>query len=121
MTGLFDSDVLIDFFQGLDAAAAELDRYSSRLISRISWIEAQVGARSDEERATRASFLNQFHIVELDPAVAQLTITLRQQHRLKLPDAIVWASARRAGALLVTRNTKDFPKGEPSVRFPYKI
>gem|GEM_PF-3624147 len=56
-----------------------------------------------------------------DNAVAQLSITLRQQHRLKLPDAIVWASARHVGALLVTRNTKDFPKGEPSVRFPYKV
>jgi predicted nucleic acid-binding protein len=65
--------------------------------------------------------LNQFRIVELDSPVAQLTITLRQQHRLKLPDAIVWASARHAGALLVTRNTKDFPKGEPSVRFPYGV
>ncbi|MEA3208327.1 MAG: hypothetical protein QOE70_1384, partial [Chthoniobacter sp.] len=58
MTGLFDSDVLIDFFQGVEPAAIELDRYSTRLISRISWIEAQVGARSDEERSLRASFLN---------------------------------------------------------------
>lgn len=121
MTGLFDSDILIDFFHGVEAAAAEIDRYSKRLISRISWIEAQIGARTDDVIAIRTSFLRQFEIVELDAAVAQLTITLRQQHRLKLPDAIVWASAQRAGALLVTRNTKDFPEGEPSVRFPYKI
>jgi len=121
VTGLFDSDVLIDFFQGVEAAAVEMDRYTQRLISRISWIEAQVGALTEEERTIRASFLDQFGIVELDAATAREALAIRQKHRLRLPDAIVWASARQAKALLVTRNTKDFPKGEPSVRFPYKV
>ena len=33
--------------------------------------------------------------------------------------AIVWASARTESALLVTRNTRDFPADEPGVRLPY--
>ena len=40
---------------------------------------------------------------------------------MKLPDAIVWASARRQGRLLVSRNTKDFPAGDPGVRHPYVV
>jgi predicted nucleic acid-binding protein len=59
--------------------------------------------------------------VELDAATASEALAIRRKHRMRLPDAIVWASARQANALLVTRNTKDFPKGEPSVRFPYKV
>ncbi len=52
--------------------------------------------------------------------LARRAISIRREHRLKLPDAIVWASALGANALLVTRNTKDFPRDEPSVRFPYQ-
>jgi len=120
VTGLFDSDVLIDFLGGIEPAAVELDRYSRRLVSRISWIEVLVGARSDDDWVLRESFLGEFQVIELDAAIARRAISIRRKHRLKLPDAIVWASALAADALLVTRNTKDFPKGEPSVRFPYR-
>jgi predicted nucleic acid-binding protein len=120
VTALFDSDILLDFLQGIDAAAAEIDRYSRRFISRISWMEVQVGSKSEADRALRESFLNQFAVVELDAAIARRAVSIRREHRLKLPDAIIWASALQAGALLITRNTKDFPKDQPSLRFPYK-
>ena len=44
-----------------------------------------------------------------------------RDHRLRLPDAIIWATARVAGAVLVTRNTKDVPAGDPAVRVPYSV
>jgi len=34
---------------------------------------------------------------------------------------IIWASARHAGVLLVTRNSRDFPPDHPGVRIPYKV
>ncbi|MGD9896259.1 MAG: hypothetical protein AB7T14_04150 [Candidatus Methylacidiphilaceae bacterium] len=37
----------------------------------------------------------------------------------KLPDAVVWASAQDRALLFVTRDRKDFPAGDPGVRFPY--
>jgi predicted nucleic acid-binding protein len=40
---------------------------------------------------------------------------------MRLPDAIIWASAKRENALLVTRNIRDFPEHEPGVRIPYRI
>jgi hypothetical protein len=40
---------------------------------------------------------------------------------MKLPDAIIWASAQANAMLLVTRNTKDFPATDPGVRVPYRI
>jgi hypothetical protein len=34
---------------------------------------------------------------------------------------VIWATAQVRAMLLVTRNTKDFPKGDPGVRAPYKL
>ena len=38
---------------------------------------------------------------------------------MKLPDALVRASAQAEAALLVTRNIRDFPADDPGVRVPY--
>jgi len=53
--------------------------------------------------------------------VAAEAVKLRRMFRLRLPDAIIWATARTQACLLVTRNTKDFPASEPGVRVPYTV
>ena len=53
---------------------------------------------------------------ELSRAVA-----LRKEHGIRLPDAIIWASADVHALLLVTRNTKDFGTDRPGIRVPYKL
>jgi predicted nucleic acid-binding protein len=40
---------------------------------------------------------------------------------MKLPDAIIWATAQVNEMLLVTRNVKDFSESDPGIRCPYKI
>jgi predicted nucleic acid-binding protein len=121
VTACIDSDVLIDYFDGVPAAGEELSRYDEVLISRIGWIEVLVGAPTAELRKVRENFLRQFPMVELDERVAREAIALRQEHRLKIPDAIIWASARLEAALLVTRNTRDFPSRDPGIRVPYQL
>jgi predicted nucleic acid-binding protein len=79
------------------------------------------GAPTDALRVIREDFLRQFAVIELDEAVAREAITLRQKYKLKLPDAIIWASARRNDALLITRNARDFDRGEPGIRIPYRL
>jgi predicted nucleic acid-binding protein len=119
--GCFDSDVLIDYFNGIPAAAEELSRYERVLISRITWMEVLVGAPTQILRQVREDFLAQFTVIELNERVAREAITLRRTHRLKLPDAIIWASARLNHALFVTRNAKDFDRREPDIRIPYGL
>jgi predicted nucleic acid-binding protein len=121
MIACIDSDVLIDYFDGIHASAEELMRYDSLVVSRISWMEVLVGARTLELQQVRESFLRQFKLVELDAIVARRAILLRREHRLRLSDAIVWASALAHRALLVTRNAKDFPRNYPGIRIPYKL
>ena len=120
MKALFDTNILIDFLNGIPAAREELNRYQEKSISIVAWMEVMAGAPPSADDATR-TFLDGFEIVELDGAVAERAVILRKTHRLKLPDAIVWASAQVRSMLLVTRDTKGFPADDPGVRLPYRI
>ncbi|MER8370394.1 hypothetical protein NKH70_31295 [Mesorhizobium sp. M0991] len=53
--------------------------------------------------------------------MANRAVALRRAHRIKLPDAVIWATAQTAGRLLVTRNTKDLPPDDPGIRQPYTL
>lgn len=119
MKALFDTNILIDYLLGKPAADAELSRYRDRLISSVTWMELLAGARGDEDEDVIDLFLRDFRVVDVTRGIAREAVALRRAHRLRLPDAIIWASARTESALLVTRNTKDFPKQEPGVRVPY--
>lgn len=121
MKALLDSDVLIDYLQGLPQAKTELARYRSPCYSIISFIELHCGARNGKERIAVDALLRTLQRVELTEEVARFAVELRQGLGLKLPDAVVLASAELEGCILVTRNTRDFPKNDPRVRFPYKI
>jgi predicted nucleic acid-binding protein len=116
---LLDTCILIDHLNGVAEAREEIARYDAPLISVVTWMEVLVGAQPEVEPATRA-FLAAFTQVPLDETVAEAAIRLRRTRRLRLPDAIIAASAEAAGATLVTRNTKDFDEGEPGVRVPYR-
>jgi predicted nucleic acid-binding protein len=120
VAALFDTNVLVDNIKGIDAAFVELSRYEDRAISIITQIEVLVGTTPETEARER-QLLAEFAVIPLDDDIAEETARLRRAHRMKLPDAIIWASARRTGRLLVSRNTKDFPVGDPGVRHPYVV
>jgi len=120
LNALIDSDVLLDFLDGYSPAAQEIARYRECCISIISWMELLAGARTRADEDVRRGFLAHFRVVTLTPQVAEEAVRLRREYRLKLPDAIIWASALSEHCLLVSRNTKDFPANQPGVRFPYR-
>ena len=78
------------------------------------------GARTQSDEDIRRGFLAHFRIVPLTAHVAEEAVKLRREYRLKLPDAVIWASAVAENCLLVSRNTKDFPAGQAGVKFPYR-
>lgn len=121
MKAVIDSDVLIDYLQGIPAAKAELDRYRRPLYLVISLMELLCGAQTDNERKAVESLLAMMERVELSDSIARRAVEVRKEHGLKLPDAIVLACAEEEGCLLVTRNSKDFPDDHPQVRFPYTV
>lgn len=120
VSALFDTSILIDYLNAVPQAKHELGLYRTVGVSVITWIEVLVGAAPDTESVTR-TFLSGFALMPLDNAVAQRAVELRQRRKLKLPDAVVWATAQVHNMILVTRNTKDFPANTPGVRIPYRI
>ena len=121
MRAIIDSDVLIDYLQGLEKAKRELDRYAKREMSIISWMEVMTGADTPEEEKDSREFLSTFTIHHLSVEIASEALEIRKKFRIRLPDAIVWATARANDCLLVTRNARDFSTKEPGVRSPYSV
>jgi predicted nucleic acid-binding protein len=115
---LFDTNILIDYLNGVKEAKRELERFEDKAISVITWMEVMVGTTPETEAGTRA-FLAGFAHLAINDQVAERAVALRQGKRIKLPDAIVWATAQTSSRLLVTRNTRDFTADEPGVRVPY--
>jgi predicted nucleic acid-binding protein len=118
MKAVFDTNILIDFLQGHVPARSELARYTEPSISIISWMEVLEGANAQTESATRA-FLAGFEVLGIDASVAQLAVNLRRSAKIKLPDAVIWATAKANQCLLVTRNGRDMDPNDPGVRIPY--
>jgi predicted nucleic acid-binding protein len=116
---VLDTNILIDLLNGVTEANNEVGRYSHVAISRISWIEVLTGVRDDEDQNRVESLLAFFEMIELDEAVSRRAIDLRKQYRLKVPDAVVFASAKLRDSILVTRDLDDFPIDDPAVRVPY--
>lgn len=121
MKAVFDTNILIDFLNGVPEAKEELDRFEGRLVSIVTFIEVLVGARDSEEENAIRRLLSTFEIVAVSAPIAETSIALRKAHRLKIPDAIVYATAKESGCLLVTRNTKDMQQDWPDIRVPYAI
>ena len=120
MIAVFDTNIVIDALNGITEADSEYSRYERVLISRVTWMEVLIGAEGDD--AELRDFLEtHFEILPLDLAVAEVAIQLRREHRLRLPDAIIWATARVNDAILVSRNTKDFNPDWDGIRLPYTI
>jgi len=120
MLAVFDTNIVIDALNGVEAADTEYSRYERVLISRVSWMEVLVGAGEDD--AEVRDFLDtHFEIVPLDLAVAEKAVAIRRAHRIRLPDAVIWATAQVNDAVLVTRNTKDFDPTWEGIHVPYTL
>ncbi len=120
MKALFDTNILIDYLNGISAARDEIARYEHKLISPITWMEVMVGTNSGNEVATQY-FLSLFLQIPITSTVAERAVLIRKQQKIRLPDAIIWATAQTENALLISRNIKDFPESAADVRVPYQL
>ena len=77
--------------------------------------------RDPEEASILQGLTQTFRIIEVDFAIASRAIQLRRTTRLKLADAIIYATALEHGLTLITRNTRDFDEKMSSVRIPYSV
>jgi len=109
---LIDSNVIIDFCAGrLPEPARKLLVGLEPEISIITQIELFA---TNNIPALEYSLLQEFTaITAIHPLTVDLvetTISIRKDYRLKLPDAIIAATAVVANLPLLTRNVSDFRK-----------
>ncbi|MEG3123122.1 type II toxin-antitoxin system VapC family toxin [Sphingomonas sp. GB1N7] len=116
----FDTNILIDWLFDRSPAIIELDRYPRHRISRVVWTEILAGEPL-ETRGQIQQVLDPFEIVEIDQRIALAAADIRYRMRIKLFDSLILATARVNDAILVTRNTKDFPIDMPGIRVPYTL
>ncbi len=78
-------------------------------ISVISRMEFLGFSKHTNESFIKASeFLEHSTVSNLDEEIVEIVINLRREKNLKLPDAIIAATALKYKWTLITRNEKDF-------------
>jgi len=118
---VIDSNIVIDALNDHQAAVDEMLAEEDCRISRVSWMEVLVGCQNLHADRLARDLMATLRVVEISAQIAEAAVTIRKHSRLKLPDAIVLATARTAGLQLSTRNTKDFSEADPTIRIPYRL
>ena len=101
---VFDTNAVLYFLAGrLAQALPQADFYVS-VITEMELLSYPL-LKSDEEKEIH-DFLSDVTIIDLNRNIKQSAIALRRQYRLKLPDAVVAATAQHLKAELFTNDLK---------------
>jgi predicted nucleic acid-binding protein len=106
---LIDTNVLIDAQmnrlpqKGLDFLSKVInENFIISFITQIEYLGYKDIAKSSEE------FISLAEVIEIDKFIIQNCIDLRRNYKIKLPDAIIAATALACNFILITNNEKDF-------------
>ncbi len=110
---LLDSNTIIDYIAQLhpDKARHWLNQIIDEEIniSVITKIEVlSFDPEKDDSYPILVDFFEAANIFELNHDIVNKTIQIRQKQKLKLPDAVIAATALGNDLVLISRNTKDF-------------
>jgi len=107
---LLDTNAVVALLRGDQALQQRLGGAEWVGISILSQIEFLVFSDiTPQDRHTFRAFSDRVDVVGLDrtdPALIDRIVNVRQQHRLKLPDAIIAATALERNATLITDDTQ---------------
>lgn len=120
-SAVFDTCIVIDYARGIEQARDVIRACPFRMISTITWIEFLVGVPLERAAQAEAFLKENFDILPLDTSVAKEALIIRKNYRMKLPDAMIYGTAKSAGVPLVSRNIRDFKPDWPDVRIPYQL
>ncbi|QKJ31270.1 type II toxin-antitoxin system VapC family toxin [Mucilaginibacter mali] len=104
---IFDTNVLI--YLSKSELNLEYILNEKAAISVITKIESLGYPFKDpNEHGFLLDICNALPVVPLSDAIAEETIKIRSKHKIKLPDAIIYATAVVSGLPLLTNNINDF-------------
>ncbi len=100
---LLDTDIFIDHLRGATRLTRSQDRYWYSVVTRC---ELYAGTKVDEEIVDL--LLGAFTEVPIDRDIAERAGRLRRQTGVRVPDALIAASALERDLTLVSRNLRDY-------------
>ena len=103
-SAVFDSNILIDFLNRRSQARTVFEAVTARYVSVVTRSEILVGIRDERSRLAAEALLAACLMCDVTVSIADRAAAIRQQHRLKLPDALVAATADEFGLPLLTRD-----------------
>ena len=113
MSYLLDTDFIINYFKGIFKGDARKfidsvinDTTIISVITRMEILSWKSLNTKDEEIIKE--FISDSTIFSLEESIINRTILLRKANRIKLPDAIIAATALVSNLTLTTRNISDF-------------
>lgn len=109
---LIDTNTIIDYLENkLPEKALSIIDTSAVNMSIISRIELLAWPKATEQQLNLlTSFIDASRVFLLQEDIIIKTIEIRKSFLIKLPDAIIAATAIVNNLNLLTRNTKDFEK-----------
>lgn len=114
MAKLIDTDVLIDYLRGHEAAVEFVETHAGEAcISAMNVAELYQGIRNGKEQAKLSKMLTAMTALPITPEIAELgglfSRDFRTSHGCGLADCLIAATADLHGLTLVTLNAKHFP------------
>jgi len=101
---LLDTNSVIYFFNGekkiADLIAKTKDEIVISFITKIELLSFDIEDQDTEKKVRE--FLNEIRVILLDDDVITATIEYRKKLKLKMPDAIISATAKVLGVTLIT-------------------
>lgn len=118
---LIDTNIIIYYLAGDPVVTAFLKQHRDDVhLSIITKMEVLSYPYQHDQEIVVRRFLECFQQHHLDDTIVERVIALRKQKKIKLPDAIIAATALERRLTLVTRNTTDFRIMELALCNPFE-
>lgn len=111
---LWDTNTVIYYLQqqfplNAEKFIDEIVQKNIPLISAITEIELLCWKSvTEKDKIVLNNFITDSSVIELEQSIKLKTAELRKLHKIKLPDAIIGATALVYDLTIITRNTSDF-------------
>ncbi len=121
---LCDTNIFINLFKGHASVKAVLQKIGTESISLsiITYAEIIYGTKKSDLNKIK-TFFEQHTIIEIDIGISKvfkgLVLNYSYNHHIRIPDALIAATALHLGYSLYTENKKDFDF-IPDIKF-YKV
>jgi predicted nucleic acid-binding protein len=101
---VLDTNIALYYLGGRLTTPLPNGLYHISIITEMELLSYPNLTQAEEQQIQ--SFLSQVLIVDIDEPIKNMAIALRKQYQLKLPDAIVAATAQSLNALLLSNDNK---------------